>query len=389
MGSDRSLFGFIGINIVTLAEICSDTRLAARMAYKRDYNSQEFNLRVDKTEVEMSTFIKQRNCDYHVKNAKCLKFLRNFGDLIHKLNIDTCITTMRNDDALEMVLEYVNKYSEQSHKILILDKYLSVLMEEPLQNVDHIEVRSDVYSVAELNTLIENVPSLQICFDKAVKYLIHNMPHLRQIKIIARNLNGTGAITHLDIVGLMKLNPQIQELIINIGRHNVLRLKLNGTQIELKYRKNVKPIVYALIRPEQFEIMYLEFQELNDNEFQYFLKRFINVTCLSINSSIWDIDKVIRIMPNVQKFQICCERISPVLLYYKNYITRINPIISAATRHSTLLVLSFNFRFKYDFDNFRMQFSRWIKPGPWTITFNEDGAHEFKYALVLNRIRSA
>lgn len=100
----EEIAGYLDLSeLIALGEVCSTARLVAQWVYERDYGSDEFKLRMYKTEVQMSTSINLLVAIVGT-NVTCLTFLRNFGDLIPKLNIDLCPASINSSDRLKMVL---------------------------------------------------------------------------------------------------------------------------------------------------------------------------------------------------------------------------------------------------------------------------------------------
>lgn len=159
----------------------------------------------------------------------------------------------------------------------------------------------------------------------------------------------------------------------------------------LLFFKKFKMIVNALIRPEQFQKMDLYYYHIIerrflasdialDDEFLMFLKKFKNLTYLSISvMNLVTVGKVINVMPNLQELHISPTSFFPAGLN----IGKIDPIISSATDHSKLSVLSFSISEQY-FEICQTQITQRISPEQWSFTFNERDSN-----FVLNRIWSA
>lgn len=376
-------------DLINLSDVCSGGCKAARLAFNRKYPRQKFNLWINGNEIETWTDIWLPNANryhrFHEKGLKCLRFLRNFGDLMFKLKIDTCQVSNNADKHLRKGIQHVRKFGTECRKKLVLRNYLPVLVRYPFKNIDKIEVRSANYSIAEFNRLVENVPNLAIHCSRARKYLNRHMPQMKRLKIKCWHYNGPNTIGDQDAQRALQLNPQIEELIISPRPDTMFKMKLNGSNIEIRAEGHF--LSTLTIRPEQYDTMLLELTKNHSAAAVVnFAKKFINLKCLTMRYCKGLLIEAIETMPMLEKLQITVldelELMSKIIYCHR--------IFSLAAAHGNLSILSFNFK-RMDllkifqemvFDIHRVRHER------WSLTLNEDGPKEYKFSLVLNRIQT-
>lgn len=362
--------------LANLVNVCQDARHAVRFLFKLKYASPStYNstyLQMNVYGVIRLTFSSgdETLCS---KRSKSLRFLRNFGDLITELKLFMSNNPILNNNCVQKFIEHINKFSEQSHKTLIVNDYLPILIEHPLRNVDKIEVFSAKYPLGDFNALIKNVSYMKIWSDNARIYLNQHMPALQIIEIDTENYNEVRKIGDKHILQIKQLNPQIQTLIIKCQFFN---LNVSGAEIDIEIWESHKSSSVTIICPKQFKKMYLQDHTCDDIS----LNRFINLVHLSIVLSFSDHVYEIHRLPKLEILQICCS--------LKITDATFDRILSSAEAHRKLSILSFHFYHPNHRQAFGQTHNQRIYMEKWLFTLNETGPKEYKYSIVLNRIRS-
>lgn len=132
-------------DVINLADVCVDARQAAQLAFKRKFGSQEFTLQIDENIVKLTFWsgkrrLRRRFDEKRIRSDVCFKFLRIFGSVISELEIELSSKTIKNVNRCQKIIEYVNKFSGESQKKVILRDYFSYLLEQPMQNMGEIEI---------------------------------------------------------------------------------------------------------------------------------------------------------------------------------------------------------------------------------------------------------
>lgn len=365
--------GYLSLpDLRVLADVCTNARQAARLIFTRKYGSTKCILYIMKRDVEIETVYSE----FGQHNAKCLKFLRIFGDLISELNLYIIPKICNN--RLQQLIEYINQFTAQSRKKMILNEHSSVLIENPLQNLDEIQFQycydSSVTEFKALVTESKNVSSLQFSSEKQLIFLKQNLPQVTKLEIFRYKLNLVNGKPVEDLVQVMRLNPQIQKLKCS----PFFKLKLNGTEMELLVFRSFEPILIKLIRPEQFEKVCLQWN-CNEN-FVGFVKNLVNLKFLTMLDHRENAVEMINNIPKLETLQICN--------FYDIEFETANRILLSAAAHSKLSIVSFHFEDIDERETILAEFNRHISIGTWSIALNENGPKEFKYSVVFNRIPS-
>lgn len=369
--------------------MCSGARHAARLAFKRKYSLQKFNLYINDSEIETWAYIWLSNANrywhFYEKRLKCLRLLRNFGDLMFRLKIDTCQLSNNADKRLRKGIQYVRKFGAECHKKLVIRNYLPILLRYPFRNVDKIEVHSAAYSIAEFNGLTEKVSNLAIRCSDARKYFNQPMPQIKWLKIKCWKYNGFNMMKIEDTQRAMLLNPQIEELLISSSPGEMFKMKLNGSKIEVVAEGNF--FSGLAIRPNQYDSMFLVYSNYRTYfAIVSFVKKFKNLKCLTMRWGHGLLIEAIEAMSMLETLQIFVKDELELL----NKILFLDQILLSAGTHNNLSVLSFNFKRNDLREMFlRMADYNWLMDQEfWFVTLHENGPKEYKFSLDLNRIEA-
>lgn len=156
-------------DLINFADVSTVARQAARLVFRRKYAAAKFELRM----IGLTMMTWTPESWFSILNVSSLKCLRNFGDLI--LELDICIYyafKKENQKQIRKFISHINKFSADSRKKLRIPEYLSILSENPVQNVDEIVV----WTVSNANRLIDDMPKLKkfqicICFGIEIEIL--------------------------------------------------------------------------------------------------------------------------------------------------------------------------------------------------------------------------
>lgn len=365
------------LDLIILADVCTDARRAARLAFERKYAPEKFKLRINENEIKTSF---EKNDRFG--SIASLKFLRNFCDLICQMDIDTKNSSIENHRQMRKIIEYVNKFSPESRKELILWDYLPFLVENPFRNVDAVRLCATGYSVTEFNHMFMNVISLLIDTDQVRDYMLQRLPQLERIDILVVNSDKEEIpITYNDVMKATQMNPQIKELFFEQNfddlTDNMLSVQVNGKEIEFHIDLNtisdgMSHFDFAefaeFVRPQHFERMILDNTTgLNSTEV---VKKFQNLECLIMTNFVHDLPDSIQMLPKLQDLQIW---ISDWLGLgdFQEIIDTLSDIFTSHAPHEQLSTLR-----------------PFIDLNIWRRTLSEDGPKDFKHSLVLKRIDS-
>lgn len=157
-------------DLINFADVSMVARQAARLVFKRKYAALKFELRM----IGQTLIIWTPESCYRISNVFSLKCLRNFGYLI--LELDICIFyafIKENQKQMQKFIRHINRFSADSRKKLKINKYLSILSQNPVQNVDEIVI----WTFSNANELIDDMPTLkkfQICISFGIEIEILN-----------------------------------------------------------------------------------------------------------------------------------------------------------------------------------------------------------------------
>lgn len=363
--------------LINITEISSEARAAAQLSFKRRYSSHYFGLNWTHNSIGIETISMQQS----------KKLLQHFGHLIFKLAINLAPNaTVYNNIVLQNVFRNINQYCTRNCHRLQLGDYLPFLINEPLRNVDELNIYTGDYSLQEFSAMFGNIRTLEISSKEACIYLKQRMRELKRLCIadsIYKN-DGNDGIQDSDIVEAIALNPQIDRLeIFNDGAFEITRN--NGAELELIMEWDAKDLLFKLIQPEHIERLDLIY-EYEIGEFGEFIMKFINLKCLTMDTCHDELFDVIDSLPKLQELHICFEKFD----YDAEEFEDIEWFLSTIKVHEKLSVFSFHFE---DEKNRRI-FQTVIKPAVndffWNISIidNADGPYGYKYSFVLNTIRS-
>lgn len=362
--------------LINITEISSDARAAAQLLFKRRFSSHYFRLNwTHDRQIGIETIsMRQSN-----------KLLQHFGHFIFKLDINLAPNaTVYNNMDLQNVFRNINQYCTRNCHRLQLGSYFPFLINEPLRNVDELNICTGDYSLHEFSAMFGNIRTLEISSKEACIYLKQRMRQLKRL-CIADSIynNGDDGIQDSDIVDAIALNPQIDRLeIFNDGAFEITRN--NGAELELIMEWDAKDLLFKLIQPEHIEGLDLIYG-YEIGEFGEFIRKFINLKCLTLDTCHDELFDVIDALPKLQELHICFEKFD----YDAEEFEDIEWFLSTIKVHEKLSVFSFHFEDEKNRQIFQQIFQA-VNDFVWNISIidNADGPYGYKYSVVLNTIRS-
>lgn len=359
--------------LIHITEISSDAREAAQLVFKRQYRSHYFGL----------NWTQDSNGIECISMQQSKKFLENFGHLIFELDINLGPNaTIYNDTVLQDVFRLINRYCTRNCHRLQLGQYLPSLINEPLQNVDILNISTGDYLLEDFNKMFANIRTMEISSKEASIYVKQRMPELKRLCIGDSIYNDCNdGIQDSDILEAIEMNPQIDRLeIFNDGAFEITRNK--GTELELTMEWDARDLLFKLIQPKQFEKLDLIY-DCEIGEFDKFIVKFVNLKCLTLDKYHEELFDVIDSLPKLEDVQICFEKSD----YDAEEFQDIEWFLSSSKMHEKLSVLSFYFEDEKE----RRTFQTVIRPNEflWKISIidNADGPYGYKYSYVLNTVR--
>lgn len=286
-----------------------------------------------------------------------------------------------NDRQLQKIIEYTNEFGTESRNTIILRKYLPFLIENPLKNVYKAVMYTAEYSINEFNTLFPELQSLHINSEKCGIYMKQQLSNVKEL-YFGDEVNHS-QINNNDILLAMQLNPQIQKLVIStVYFDDAFKLEVNDQKIKLICKFGRFGNLFQIIRPEQFEEMYVDSSWIAVAS-KGFIERFTELKSLTM-------------MMNDENLEMLCNKVAKLQVLRVIVITgdwiydRHIVDFLASTAIRKLSTFSIHFYCEHESEKFYNSTIQSVNMALWRITLNEDEPEvpkRYKFSIVLKKIK--